>query len=63
MREALQQLDPAWERLEPPEQERVLHLLIERVDVATDGIEIRVHAAGLRSLVDELGADDDEAVA
>jgi hypothetical protein len=32
----------------------ILRLLIERVDVAADGISITLHAAGIRSLVAEL---------
>jgi site-specific DNA recombinase len=38
----------------PAEQARVLRLLIERIDVATDGISVTLHAAGIRSLVAEL---------
>jgi hypothetical protein len=31
--------------------------LIERIDVAPDGISITLHAAGIRSLVAELASD------
>ena len=34
--------------------EGVLELLIERIDVAPDGISVALHAAGIRSLVAEL---------
>jgi hypothetical protein len=33
---------------------RVLWLLIERIDLAPDGISVTLHAAGIRSLVVEL---------
>jgi hypothetical protein len=32
-REALLQLDPLWDELFPAEQARIVHLLVERVDV------------------------------
>jgi hypothetical protein len=38
----------------PAEQARILRLLIERIDVAPDGISVTLHAAGIRSLVAEL---------
>jgi site-specific DNA recombinase len=52
--EALGALDPVWDELYPAEQARVLRLLIERIDVAPDGISVTLHAAGIRSLVAEL---------
>jgi hypothetical protein len=52
--EALGALDPVWEELYPAEQARILRLLIERIDVAPDGISVTLHAAGIRSLVAEL---------
>ena len=38
VREALEQLDPLWDELFPAEQARIVQLLVERVDVAQDGI-------------------------
>jgi site-specific DNA recombinase len=52
--EALGTLEPVWDELYPAEQARILRLLIERIDVASDGISITLHAAGIRSLVAEL---------
>jgi site-specific DNA recombinase len=52
--ETLQRLDPLWNQLFPAEQARILRLLIERIDVAPDGISLTLHAAGIRSLVAEL---------
>lgn len=51
---ALSSLDPLWEQLFPDEQARILHLLVERVDIHPEGAEVRIRADGLRSLVAEL---------
>ena len=55
--EALGALEPVWNELYPAEQARILRLLIERIDVAPDGISITLHAAGIRSLVAELASE------
>jgi hypothetical protein len=55
--EALGALEPVWDELYPAEQARVLRLLIERIDVAPDGISVTLHAAGIRSLVAELATE------
>jgi site-specific DNA recombinase len=52
--EALGALEPVWDELYPAEQARIMRLLIERIDVAPDGIAVTLHAAGIRSLVAEL---------
>jgi len=54
--EALEKLDPVWDELFPGEQTRIVQLLVERVDVAADGITLRLRSDGLRSLVTEVGA-------
>ena len=38
--EALGALEPVWDELYPAEQARILRLLIERIDVAPDGISV-----------------------
>ena len=43
-----------WAELFPAEQARILKLLVERVDVMVDGLEVRLRAEGLASLVAEL---------
>ena len=43
-----------WPELFPAEQARLLQLLVERVDVLEDGLELRLRASGLASLVTEL---------
>jgi DNA invertase Pin-like site-specific DNA recombinase len=58
---ALQRLDPLWDELFPAEQARVIQLLVERVDVALDGADIRMRTEGLTKLVADLGAIKPEA--
>ena len=41
-------------KLFPTEQARLLQLLVERVDVQEDSLELRLKATGLASLVAEL---------
>jgi hypothetical protein len=52
--EALGALEPVWDELYPAEQARIMRLLIERIELAPDGISVTLHAAGIRSLVAEL---------
>jgi site-specific DNA recombinase len=54
VREALEQLDPIWDELFPAEQARIVQLLVERVDVGTDGLAIRLRTGGLASLIADL---------
>jgi hypothetical protein len=56
VREALEQLDPMWEELFPTEQARIVQLLIQRVDLKADGLELRLRTQGLGHVVRELGA-------
>ena len=56
VREALQRLDPVWGELFPAEQARVIQLLVERVDVSPDGVDIRLRTEGLSNLTAELAA-------
>jgi len=55
VREALEKLDPLWDELFPAEQARIVALLVERVDVAPDGIQLRLRLDGLGALAGELG--------
>lgn len=55
VRDALIRLDPLWDELFPAEQARLVQLLVERVDVGLEGIDIRLRTAGLESLVQEIG--------
>jgi site-specific DNA recombinase len=54
VRDALQAFDPLWNQLFPAEQSRIVQLLVERVDVLTDRVEIKLRIAGVDSLVGEL---------
>jgi hypothetical protein len=40
VRAALHRLDPLWDELFPAEQARIVQLLVERVDVSPDGVDI-----------------------
>ena len=53
-REALTQLDPLWDELFPAEQARIVQLLVERVDVRMNGVEIRLRPNGLAGLAREV---------
>ena len=43
-----------WSDLFPAEQARIVQLLVERVDVLEDALEVQIRAEGLASLVGEL---------
>jgi len=53
-RAALLQLDPLWDELFPAEQARIVQLLVERVDVRMNGVEVRLRPNGLAGLVREV---------
>jgi hypothetical protein len=53
-RAALQQLDPLWGELFPAEQARIVTLLVERVDIGTDGLNVRLRVDGLSGLAREM---------
>ena len=57
VREALTRFDPLWDELFPAEQARIVALLVERVDIGTDGLAIRLRTDGLKSLAGEMRAD------
>jgi site-specific DNA recombinase len=52
--QALQRLDPLWDQLFPAEQARILQLLVARVAVRLDGLEISLRVEGITSLVEDL---------
>jgi DNA invertase Pin-like site-specific DNA recombinase len=54
VRKALRDIDPVWSELFPAEQARILNLLIERVAVATTGIDIKFRSTGLESIARDL---------
>ena len=60
-REALTRLDPLWDELFPAEQARIVALLVERVDIGTEGMNVRLRMDGLAALARELTTDVGEA--
>jgi site-specific DNA recombinase len=54
VRDALSDLVPVWNELFPKEQERLIALMLDKVVVHPDAVDIRVRAGGLESLVREL---------
>jgi site-specific DNA recombinase len=54
VREALERLDPLWDELFPAEQARIVQLLVARVDVSTDGLDIHLRTQGLAHTFREL---------
>ena len=55
---ALQKLDPLWDELFPAEQARIVALLVERVDIGTDGLKVRLRVDGLGGIAREMLADN-----
>ena len=61
--DAMGRIDPVWDELFPAEQTRIVQLLVDRVEVRPDGLNVRLRSDGLRSLVAEVGdAEQEEAV-
>jgi hypothetical protein len=54
VRVALIEFEPLWNELFPAEQARIVELLVERVDLQPDGIDLRLRIEGLTSLCSEL---------
>jgi DNA invertase Pin-like site-specific DNA recombinase len=54
VRISIQQFDSLWDQLFPAEQARVVQLLVERVDLGTEGARITIRSEGLISLAAEL---------
>lgn len=60
---ALQRLDPMWDELFPAEQARIVGLLVERVEIGVDGLNVRLRVDGLGELAHELLASGTEVAA
>lgn len=56
-RAALHQLDPLWNELFPAEQARIVGLLVERVEIGTEGLNVRLRMDGLAGLAREITTD------
>jgi site-specific DNA recombinase len=57
VRDELRAFDPLWNQLFPVEQSRIIQLLVERVDVLIDRVDIKLRIAGVTSLIGELTAN------
>jgi site-specific DNA recombinase len=58
VREALAHFDPLWEELFPAEQMRIIHLLVERVEVHPEQLNVQLRTVGLTKLLGELHGSD-----
>jgi site-specific DNA recombinase len=50
-----------WDELFPAEQARIVRLLVERVDLSPDAMQVRLRAEGLQTLVEELQSREAQA--
>jgi site-specific DNA recombinase len=57
VRKALLGFEQLWNELFPTEQARIIQLLVERVDIGTDGVDIRLRIDGVTSLVNQIMGD------
>jgi len=56
-RDALTRIDPLWDELFPAEQARIVALLVEQVDIGTDGLNVRLRMDGLAALAREMNTN------
>ena len=56
VRDALGRLDGVWDELFPAEQTRLLQLMVEKVVLEPDGLDIRFRGDGLDTVIEELRA-------
>lgn len=54
MRDALARFEPLWDELFPAEQARIVALLVGRIDVVDEGIDVRLRVDGLASVSRDL---------
>ena len=57
----MQQLAPLWDDLFPAEQARIVALLVERVEIGVEGLNVRLRMDGLAGLAREMATDVGEA--
>jgi DNA invertase Pin-like site-specific DNA recombinase len=56
VRDALGRLDDVWDELFPAEQARLIHLMVKKVVLEPDGLDIRFRGDGLDTVIEELRA-------
>lgn len=61
--DALRKLDPIWDELFPSEQHRIFRSLVESVIITSEGVDIRLRADGIHSIVTELQGSEMEVCA
>lgn len=54
VRDALTRLDQLWDELFPAEQARIVALLVERIDIGINGLNVRLRVNGLANLAREM---------
>jgi len=59
VRETLGRFDDVWDQLFPAEQARLLHLMVEKVVLKPDGLDIHFRGDGLDTVVEDLRAIDE----
>jgi hypothetical protein len=53
-RMALTTLDPMWDELFPAEQTCIVQMLVERVDLGTDGFDVQLRLDGMAIFAQEM---------
>ena len=56
VRRALHAIEPLWEQLFPAEQNRIVRLLVDRVEVREDGLEVALRGEGMGHVVGEINS-------
>ncbi|MDD3028815.1 MAG: recombinase family protein [Alphaproteobacteria bacterium] len=56
IKNALYNIEPIWNELFPAEQARIVNMLIERITIQEEGIDIKFRSTGIESLARDLGA-------
>ena len=51
---ALTALDPLWDQLFPAEQNRIVRLLVDRIEIREDAVEVALRGEGLGAVVGEI---------
>ena len=52
--ESFQKIDKVWDELFPPEQARIINLLVRDITINPDGMNINIYKQGLNSLNNEI---------
>ncbi len=60
-RDSLASLGPIWNGLFPAEQTRIVQLLVERIDIGTARLNVRLRIDGLAALAQEMTTDLEQA--